>query len=98
MKRRSLKFEPGYMDLGRMSLELGHHGDSQNGLKVSCPFWREGCGGHHVWRRDIYLIPHLNGGIISRMGSWEEEICLLPARILKTGEKRKVEGAREGGQ
>jgi hypothetical protein len=31
------------------------------------------------------------------MGSWEEGVNILPEDILKTGEKRKVEGAREGG-
>jgi hypothetical protein len=67
--KRSLEFEPGYMDPGRMSLELGHHGGSQNDLKGSCPFWREGCGGQSVWRGDMYLIPHLNGRIISGVGS-----------------------------
>jgi hypothetical protein len=60
MKSRSLEFEPGYMDPGKMSLELGYHGSSQNDLKGSFLFWREGCRGHHVWRGDIYLISHLN--------------------------------------
>jgi hypothetical protein len=86
------------MDAGWMSLELGHYGGDQNDLKGSCPFWREGCRGYHVWRGNIYLIPHLNRGIISRMESWEEGVCILPEGISKTGEKRKVEGAREGGQ
>jgi hypothetical protein len=95
--KRSLEFEPGYMDPGRMSLELGCHGSNQNDLKGPCPFWREGCGRHHVWRGDIHLIPHLNGGIISMMRSWEEGVCILPEGISKTGEKTKVEGAREGG-
>jgi hypothetical protein len=27
------------------------------------------------------------------MGSWEKTVCILPEYILKTGEKRKVEGA-----
>jgi hypothetical protein len=98
MKRRSLKFEPGYMGPGRMSLKLGHHGGSQNDLKGSCPFWREGYGGHHVWRGDMYLIPYLNGGSISRMGSWEEGVHIIPEGISKTGEKRKVDRAREGEQ
>jgi hypothetical protein len=32
------------------------------------------------------------------MGSWEEGVCMLPEGISKIGEKRKVEGAREGEQ
>jgi hypothetical protein len=48
MKRKSLEFEPGYMDLRRISLELGHCEGSKNDLKGSCSFWREGCRGHHV--------------------------------------------------
>jgi hypothetical protein len=45
MKRRSLEFEPGYTDPGRMSLELGRCASSQNDAKGSCPSWREGCKG-----------------------------------------------------
>jgi hypothetical protein len=66
-------------------------------LKGPVHFGERDVGGHHVWRGDIHLIPHLNGGIISGMGSWEEGVCILPEGISKTGEKRKVEGAREGG-
>jgi hypothetical protein len=81
MKRRSLEFETGYMDPGRKSLELGCHGGSQNDLKGSCPFWRKGCGRHHVWRGKVLYPLHMNRGIISRLGNWEEGVCILPEGI-----------------
>jgi hypothetical protein len=97
MKGWGMKFEPGYMDPRRVSLEFSHCGCCQNDLKESCAFSREGYGEHHVWR-ETCLIPHLNGGIISRMGSWEEGVCILSEGILKTREKTKVEGqGREDG-